>query len=205
MNPQKKNYALLLLSAVGIVVISLLSSHIVPLYDGVGFPDEPYRYVNPPVTSKKTLPPSPAETVATISHGTNLDYLSLASREQGPQSSFYVYHKVLKVNPGLKTISLKAIPMAPDSNKPSAGQIAGNFYRFTVTEPKTEVTFSSSKGLIGYVDLRLPQSFPVGATIVYRNNSSSKWHRIKQIRFHLFYFVYFGGRSSYTIRNFVCA
>jgi hypothetical protein len=71
MNPQKKNYALLLLSAVGIVVISLLSSHIVPLYDGVGFPDEPYRYVNPPVTSKKTLPPSPAETVATISHGTN--------------------------------------------------------------------------------------------------------------------------------------
>jgi hypothetical protein len=122
MSAHKKNYVLLLASAVGIVVISLFSSRIVPLYDGVGFPDEPYRYVKPPTsTSKTTLPPSPAETVIAISQGTNQVDFNLVSREQGPQASFYIYHKALKVSPPVNAASFKATPMAPDNNKPKIG------------------------------------------------------------------------------------
>jgi hypothetical protein len=179
MSPNKRSYALLLFSAIGIVIISLLSSHIVPLYDGVGFPDKPYRYVNPPSSAQKSsLSPSPAETVATITQGTNQADFSLASREQGPQVSFYIYQKSLITDPSIKTVGFKATPMAPDNNKPKNGQIAGNFYRFGAINPKSTIGFAPNENMAGYVDLRLPQGFSTTATVIYRSDAKSKWDKV---------------------------
>src|ERR1043165_2345088 len=43
----------------------------VPLYDGIGAPDEAYRYVQPPSGTKPTKPPLPATADSDAGQGTN--------------------------------------------------------------------------------------------------------------------------------------
>src|SRR5438105_1065265 len=55
-----------------------------PLYDGLGFPDEPYRYLSPPPGAKKTPAPSTAAADFPVTPGVG-NYVELASTEVGPQ------------------------------------------------------------------------------------------------------------------------
>ena len=50
----------LLASFVALLVAWLLAPAVVPIYDGVSFPDEPYRYVQSP-DGKPTKPPTTAK------------------------------------------------------------------------------------------------------------------------------------------------
>jgi hypothetical protein len=176
-----KKHTLLLASMLSIVVISLFSSKIVPIYDGVGFPDEPYRYSKPPASQKKaTLPPSPAEVSVDIKNNTNQSDVGLASKEQGPQVNIYVYRLALNAKSSSDKISLKAQPIAPESIKTSKGNIAGNAYHLSAVSNNGAVIFNSGKK--GYIDLRVPQGFYAPVKMVYRTKSNETWQPIETSR-----------------------
>jgi hypothetical protein len=178
MNINKRNFALLLCSGLGIVLISLFSSHIVPLYDGVGFPDEPYRYVN---SSSQTLSPSPASAIANIDQGTNADDFNMVSREQGPQISIYIFQHSLKGPASPAKIPIEASPQDAATTKTPIGKIVGNFYRFTEVGGN-KLSFSKTLKRPGYIDLRLPQDIPQGADIMYRSQPTSSWQKVATTR-----------------------
>jgi hypothetical protein len=166
----KKQPALLFgLIALAVVVTSLLSGSL-PLYDGIGFPDEPYRYVKPPTKAQVTAQgPTNAETLVAITQGTNQVVISFSSLEQGPQVALQVRSNAVS-SPVLEgETKLKAAPMAPGSDQTPGGKIAGNFYRFSASNIKGQPTsFKAVPSDVSYVDLRLPQGFPAGATMYYR-------------------------------------
>ena len=60
-----------------------------PIYDGIGSPDEPYRYVAPPPGYRHTPAPTIASDKLPLKNGTNGNTY-LASGEIGPQISIYV-------------------------------------------------------------------------------------------------------------------
>lgn len=161
----------LVLAAIALLVIgtSAVSGHRLPLYDGVGFPDEPYRYVKPPDPSLKTAsPPTGAEAPTNIGE----DYLTLTSQETGPQVTVILDQNVFNSDQRAKGIEVKVTPLAPDNDQPTDGKLAGNIYRLSASSP---LTFHPSANHLTYIDLRLPQGYPVGATVEYRQKPGGPW------------------------------
>src|SRR4051794_2320927 len=62
----------------------------VPLYDGLGFPDEPYRYVQTPPGAPHGPPAAGAGNSAPIVDGTNAQ-LGVQTIEQAPQIKLLLY------------------------------------------------------------------------------------------------------------------
>lgn len=159
-----------------VVAVSLLTSQRVPLYDGIGFPDEPYRYVVAPSVSKRTkLPVSSTQVAVAVQNGTNDNYAQITSNETGPQISIYLAGKVLQTDPGATTDTVTATPLAPDADKPAGGQVLGNIYRITASSDVGTVKFVGTSSNPSFVDLRLPQGYPAGAEVVYRPTPGSSW------------------------------
>jgi hypothetical protein len=177
-----KKYPFLFLSAAGIILISVFSSRIIPIYDGIGAPDEQYRYSKPPSSQKTaTLPPSPAEVSVEIKDSTNQSDFGLASKEQGPQVNIYVYRLAVNAPATNTKITFKAAPKVPESTQTPKGNIAGNAYHLSVADNSGAVTFSSNNKK-GYIDLRIPQGYYAPATMVFRKNQSEKWQPLKTSR-----------------------
>jgi len=100
-----------------------------PLYDGLGAPDEPYRYVTPPAGYRKT----PAPTGAKYTHAVTLTngMFGLASAETGPQVQVALEESSIVAPSGATTITVDVEPRAPEA-QPADGTISGNVYRLTV-------------------------------------------------------------------------
>jgi hypothetical protein len=110
----------------------------VPLYDGPGFPDEPYRYVSPPPGYRTTPAATDAQQTLQVRGG-----LSTAgfvnSAERGPQISVYIPPTGLQPPAGATTITVSATPLAPSSPLPTDGKIVGNIYKFAATSAQGAV------------------------------------------------------------------
>jgi hypothetical protein len=103
-------------------VLAALSG--VPLYDGVGFPDAPYRFVGK----------SPAPTSATLTvliRGGRSAGGDLATAEKGPQ--LVVQLKGTAVTTDTNSVTVTAEPLAPDG-PPPLGSFDSNVYRLAVVE-----------------------------------------------------------------------
>lgn len=113
----------------------LVAPAAVPIYDGLGNPDQPYRFVAPPPGWKHTPPP----TVAKAKLTTNAQGLSTGgysnSAEIGPQIVLYVPPGALKVSTGGAPIQVQETPLAPSAPLPADGTIISNVYRITATSP----------------------------------------------------------------------
>jgi hypothetical protein len=83
-----------------------------PLYDGIGFPDEPYRFVQRPAGAEATKPPTTAHGSATVAGGTT-NTLVAASAETAPQISLYVPKGKLAAPAGTSKISVTGTPAQP--------------------------------------------------------------------------------------------
>lgn len=174
----------LVLAAGTVLVISLLGAHVVPLYDGVGFPDEPYRYVSPPTAGLKT-PSAPSDATASVrmSSGANIDDASLTTTEQGPQALAYVSERSITTPSTFAQLTLRIEPRAPGlKDQPADGQIAGNIYRLSVDNVTAVSFYDKSDSSI--IDLRLPQANAGGARpgIEYRANGSNTWSRLETLQ-----------------------
>jgi hypothetical protein len=120
-----------------------------PLYDGLGFPDEPYRWVSAPAGSGTT----PAATSLDVT--VDLAAASGAigkTAEQGPQLAISIAAGSLAVPAGAKTVSVRATPQAGPP-PPQSGTLVSNLYGWTATADVTgEVGFAAGKTAV--VNLR---------------------------------------------------
>jgi hypothetical protein len=104
-----------------------------PLYDGVGFPDEPYRFVVEPNGATATKAPTTATRVVPVTRGT-AGAASLASAEQAPQVSVLIPTGRLQAPAGAKQIMLRAAPVQP-VQAPTGGYLWSNVYDLEATDP----------------------------------------------------------------------
>ena len=82
-----------------------------PLYDGVNYPDEPYRFVTPPKGAQTTKAPTSATATATVTNG-HAGQLTLATKENAPQLSIDLPAGATVVPAGVTTLTITAKPFA---------------------------------------------------------------------------------------------
>lgn len=103
-----------------------------PLYDGVGFPDEPYRFVDPPPGYREpAAPPTPAHAVFQAAPSAPAGDEFVSSAESGPQVSLFLPAGSLTPPPGHSQVAVTATPVPLPEPLP-AGQQWSNVYRVSL-------------------------------------------------------------------------
>lgn len=168
-------------AAVVLALAGLLGPQTAPLYDGVGFPDEPYRFVQPPPGSViKTTPPTSIVITVPVVGGTT-DGFNAASGEQGPQVSLFVPVKALLAPAGAHRITVKVVPQAPDGPA-DGGSADGNVYRFTAASD-TGVPSVAAAGDHLQIVLRATTARQPGPVMEYRTLGGQTWRRLSTLRY----------------------
>jgi hypothetical protein len=147
----------------------------VPLYDGIGVPDEPYRYVRPSPGSRTTKPPTSANWRVPASKGASSDFIDAISGEQGPQVEIYASVGGLKGISPVKTFSLRADPIATE---PAPGYtIDGNIYRLHIasTPPGPVAIAPGTDHVTDWIALRATSAKPRHPTFLYRPAPTTPW------------------------------
>lgn len=132
MTSTRRAVTVLVLALVALAgVVAVRPPHAPPLYDGLGFPDEPYRWISlpPGVTSAATQPASTLNAVVDVAA---TQAQSGFSAEQGPQVAISVSPGALVVPEGTTQVTITATPEAAPP-PPPAGALTSNLYRWTVT------------------------------------------------------------------------
>jgi hypothetical protein len=144
------------------------SPHAVPIYDGVGAPDEPYKYVG------KSPAPAAAAVTVPLAGGSSAA-LQLKSSESGPQVLIDLAAGAFSARGG--RLTLTATPLAGD-RPPPRGALDGNVYRVTasasaVLHPETTQ---------GFLFLRAAVMTRPDPVIVHRDSPTDTWREIKTTR-----------------------
>ncbi len=166
--------ALLAASALALAA-GLLVGGGVPLYDGVGYPDEAYRYVTPPPGYRQTPPPTSAMAPSPVRGGRVTQDLVAATDEQGSQASVYVPAAALSLPAGTvtATVRLTVAPLAPDT-EPSDGLVDGNVYLTSLVSDAGTVAFYAGDA-VARITLRDARAGSTPPTMEYRASASSGW------------------------------
>ncbi|MDQ6649764.1 MAG: hypothetical protein M3Z02_06570 [Actinomycetota bacterium] len=164
------------LAAAALAAGWLLAPSAPPLYDGIGFPDEPYRLVAAPAGPglPATPPPTEARDSSPVVNGTNSRQVLAQSAEQGPQVLVSVSVSVLRPPAGATAVEVSARPLAP-TEQPGDGRIVGNVYRVTAGAGGQQVPIDDRSGL-SVIVLRAPAGGP-GIVLEYRPEGGS-WKRL---------------------------
>jgi hypothetical protein len=173
-------------SVVAALVLSLgwvLTSHPVPIYDGVWVPDEPYRYVQAPAGSGATAAPTVAHDRTPVAQGLSTVSLNVYSAEQGPQFSLFIPKGALAAPSGV--IDVRAVPGAA-TEQPPQEFIGGNVEDVTLTDPQGKVTLTS-QAKIAAVYLRA--SAPSDGWVMWFRPPAGSWTALASER---------GGTDSYA-------
>jgi hypothetical protein len=102
------------------------------VYDGLGNPDEPYRFVEPTADARTSKKPTTAHAdLAVVNGRTRAGFAN--SGESGPQISVYLAPGAFEVGSGVTSVSVTATPEAPSAPAPDDGAVLGNAYRITAT------------------------------------------------------------------------
>ncbi|RZU49979.1 hypothetical protein EV385_1738 [Krasilnikovia cinnamomea] len=152
----------------------------VPLYDGLGFPDEPYRFVDPPPGSVATAPPTTATGSVAATGGANREAVRIASAEVGPQVVVSVPTGDLLGPPAATRLTLTARPVAPD-RAPPTGVIDGNVYRVSAAADRSgpvRLRVTDPNFLPG-IDLRSTVATSARVTAVYRERPAAAWRALE--------------------------
>jgi hypothetical protein len=144
-----------------------------PLYDGIGFPDEPYRYVKPPAGATAARPTVAEDTEPVVGRPSDLTPVSL---EKGPQIQVYLPGAALQAPAGAKLVTARAEPLAPVAPLPTDGTIWGNVVRLSVTTAQGPVQVVPSGATSPYLDLRAPTAEQPGPVVeAFRDGA---WHQL---------------------------
>ena len=170
----------LLVSVGALLVAWLVTPAVVPIYDGAGFPDEPYRYVQSP-DGKPTKPPTTAHAIVSV----NAAGLSSAgysnSAEQGPQIVLYIPAGSLQAPSGATGIAVSETPLAPTPPLPTDGTIVTNVYRVTATTPQGPVQMvGKTENQMPTLQMRAPSTRQPGP--VFEHRTSTGWARAATLR-----------------------
>jgi hypothetical protein len=151
----------------------------VPIYDGLGNPDEPYRYVQPPPTAKTTKKPTRAVGVVTVRNGVSGGQFA-NSAEQGPQISVFVPPGALQVPPGVQRITVTATPLAPQPPLPTDGTIVTNVYDISATANGHPVQIVGTQHQAPSIQMRAPTAQQPGP--VFERRTPNGWQQVRTIR-----------------------
>jgi hypothetical protein len=157
----------------------LVTPQAVTVYDGVGQPDEPYRYVSAPPGAKVTVKkPTGAKAIFSVAAGVNPADVTLVSGESGPQVSVFLPEGGVNAASGRTTAEVN--PEAV-TDPPADGRLDGNVYRLSLTNPTGPVAFTS--GIINAtIYLRASTAAQPGPVIEHRTAPGQKWGRLKTSR-----------------------
>jgi hypothetical protein len=104
-----------------------------PLYDGVGFPDEPYRFVVKPAGACDTKTPTSASATTSASNGKG-GSISLSTAEQAPQISVLIPSDLLSAPSTTKRLTITAKPVQPVA-PPHGRHLWSNVYDVEAAPP----------------------------------------------------------------------
>jgi hypothetical protein len=162
---------------------------VVPLYDGLGFPDQPYEYVGQNNAPQAVQQDYSADKVAGPG-------ITLQSAESGPQVKVVFAHGSIIMPAGTDHLTVSATPEAI-SQQPSSAAIAGNVYRIAATGPGT----TEIKPGFAAVYLRLPQgvSFHSPPVVVFRP-TDGPWRQLATLQSgNDIYSASFAGWGEYAL------
>jgi hypothetical protein len=154
----------------------------VPLYDGLNFPDEPYRYVAPPPGYQQTPQALSAKGSSPAAGGTNSRTIYVNTDEQAPQVNVVIPNRLLALPAATRSVTVSVVPLAPD-RQPVKGAIDGNVYRVAATtEPAGTATFAPPPGdaaSVSLVTMRATTARKPGPSFLYRPAASQPWRVVK--------------------------
>lgn len=156
----------------------LVTPQPVPVYDGVGAPDEPYRYVAPPKGYRPTAEATSGSNSSPVANGVNVEGMSVQTGEQGPQASLFMPPGAL-ASPG-RTVTITLTPQAVVDQPPKA-TIDGNVYALTTVDPAGAVT-RTAKAAIATLYLRSTTMKQPGPVMQYRTDASEPWKAVHTSR-----------------------
>ena len=145
-----------------------------PLYDGVAYPDEPYRYVDPPHGAPTTKPPGEGTDTVSIVAGRSQAAFA-GSSEQLPQVQVTIGAGLLTAPAGARLVHVLVQPHAPTSQPPDA-RIWGNVYRLTATSDHGPAQFRADTSGVSSIILRAPVGPKPKPVMEY--NDGSRWRRL---------------------------
>jgi hypothetical protein len=142
-----------------------------PLYDGIGFPDEPYRYVQRPAKTIVMPPPTAAHGATTRTASGVLDQLRIFGGENPPQLQTTIAAGDL-TSSACAQVTGDGRALAPQA---SAGPARswGNVYRVLISCGSTPVTFTPSNRSM--ILLRAPDARRPGPGIFFRADPAGAW------------------------------
>ena len=166
-------------SAVALVLAWVLAPAVTPIYDGVGQPDEPYRWVKPPANAKTTKPPTTANATVRVSGGFSAAQFANTA-EVAPQISLYLPPKALQVPTGATSIAVEVKPLAPAAPLPKDGTILTNVYHLTATAGGQSVAVIGKGPSEPSLQMRAPTAKQPGP--VFEHRTATGWQRTRTIR-----------------------
>lgn len=167
----------LALALVLVGVGSLLSPGAVPVYDGIGAPDEPYRYVAAPAGYRRTAEPTTARATSPVARGVSQNGMSIATAEVGPQFSLFVPPQALATSSS--SVAVTVTPQAP-ADQPGGARIDGNAYEVSFVA-KDPVTLTQKAGL-ATLYLRATTAKQPPPVMEHRARASDPWKPLKTLR-----------------------
>jgi len=181
MKISQSHFKLTIFAGVAVVIVSLTSVRIIPLYDGVAFPDEQYRYVS---SAQKNTAQAPTTAGGPFSLPLNTkNKLLINSAEQGPQVTIDISPTLLHIPTSASQFELLAEPLAP-TTQPKDGSIAGNVYKVSARSSAGIVSMDipSPSSNMALIDLRLPQGFEQNPVMEYMPDHGT-WRKINTARY----------------------
>jgi hypothetical protein len=189
----------LLAASTALVLAWLATPHAVPLYDALGIPDEPYRYVTPPAGYQQTPPPSSVSFDLPAAGGTNTGGVLAQTKEQTSQAGIFIVPKALTGPASTKSFKISITAEAPDGDTPE-GPIDGNIYKielFADGSPTATLNPADTESM-PYVQ-RATSSTIAAANLLYRP-AGGTWKEIPDTKGGTDSFQgYFAGAGDYAL------
>jgi hypothetical protein len=160
-----------LLLALAVVTLGWVASPTaVPVYDGIGAPDEPYKSVGGP-----RPPAASVSTTVAVNAGSSAS-LQVRSAEQGPQVLLDLASGAFSATSSRLTVT--ATPLKGDGTAVPVGTIDGNVYRLSTT-PAATLRPDRAQGFLVLRAAVMTRPDPV---VVHRVGDGGTWERVKTVR-----------------------
>ena len=172
---RRRGVAALALSIAALVaVVAIRPPHAPPLYDGLSFPDEPYRWVAPPPGSTHTAAATGLRVQLPLTTGAEVKSTVGLTAEQGPQLAIQLLPNDVVSPSGSSTVSIEAMPR-PAPPPPPHGVAVSNLYAWTVTADRPgPVTLAPSSKVV--VNLRADVA--TSQAVVLEAWDGTAWHQL---------------------------
>jgi hypothetical protein len=159
-----------LLAGLAVVALGLLASpSAVPVYDGIGQPDEPYKYVG-----RSDAPAASVSATAAVAGGTSAS-LQVKSAESGPQVLVDLGSGAFAAT---SPVTLTVAPVAGDGQVVPQGRIDGNVYRVTVSHGARLLPDQVQ----GFLFLRAAVMTKPTPVVVHRDSPTDAWVQVRTTR-----------------------